>query len=513
MNDDLKFDYGNQGNQNNEQVEPVEQVPLEKESENTPVAENEKEPTQQPISEPVAQPQNQSAQENEGVNNQQPQYQYGQYGQHGNFIPPQYGYIPRQAPPRRKNTNTAATILLIALCFLITLGVALTALGIEGIDIGGLPSNSRPDTSNDTVSSRDDTSSSPSVQVPIDGEDINLIQASRPHNENEKYDESGKYTAQGVAEKVRPSVVGILTFVDEDGYMPFAQGSGIVMTEGGYIITNAHVIEDANGIVVVLDNKKEYVATLIGADYMTDIAVIKIEASKLTPAEFGNSDDVVLGEGVIAIGNPAGLAGTITQGIVSGVDRKIRADDVGYRMNCIQTDAAINPGNSGGALVNMYGQVIGINSSKYIATGYEGIGFAITMNEVKPIVESIILKGFATTGGVRIGIEFYEYSEAYASLAEVMAGLYIVNIDPTCPVAKSGLEIYDTIVEFDGVEVTSLDDVSDILKGKEPGDVLRAKVFRLNNPPEYDSMPSQGKYNDSDGEYLYIDIELAEDAG
>ena len=182
----------------------------------------------------------------------------------------------------------------------------------------------------------------------------------------------GSLTTTQIIKKVKPSVVGIVTYQGNNSFASSGAGSGIIMTSDGYILTNAHVVEKAVGIKVVLDNGEEYSASLIGSDTRTDIAVIKIEAQNLTYADFGNSDQVEEGERVVAIGNPTGmqLAGSTTQGIISALDRAVKSEN-GYTMRFLQTDAAINPGNSGGPLVNEFGQVIGINSAKYVNEGYE----------------------------------------------------------------------------------------------------------------------------------------------
>lgn len=214
---------------------------------------------------------------------------------------------------------------------------------------------------------------------------------------------SGSMTQQEVAAKVIPSVVCIQNYQQSDlqqglstqgwgrnsygdsseesseedsAVSPASEGSGIIATSDGYIITNAHVVDGADSLKVITSDGQTYEAELIGSDSMTDLAVIKIEATGLTAAEFGSSDDLVVADPVIAIGNPGGLQfnSTVTIGYVSALNRSVTNSETGYTMECIQTDAAINPGNSGGALVNMYGQVIGINSSKIVATGYEGLG-------------------------------------------------------------------------------------------------------------------------------------------
>ncbi len=329
---------------------------------------------------------------------------------------------------------------------------------------------------------------------------------SRP-SENAETTEDGTMTDTAIAKKVKPSVVGIVAYVKmRTQYQVYGEGSGIIMSKDGYIITNAHVvsIENSNTLVdkvqVYLDNGESYGATIVGADSRSDLAVLKIKASNLTPAEFGDSTKVEVGEHVLAIGNPSGLAlaGSVTGGMVSAVNRNIKSSSSGFSMTCIQTDAAINPGNSGGALVNVYGQVIGINSSKISATDYEGIGFAIAINEAKPIVESIIANGYVE-GRVKIGITYQEVDAFTAALNQVPQGLEVVSIDSTLDVARSGLQVGDIITEMDGQSTKTAEEVTEFLKEKNPGDTVKMTVFRVTDIGE--------------SQTLTIDVVLAEDRG
>ncbi|MEG1993922.1 MAG: trypsin-like peptidase domain-containing protein, partial [Oscillospiraceae bacterium] len=235
----------------------------------------------------------------------------------------------------------------------------------------------------------------------------------------------GKLTTEQIYSKVSPSVVGIVSYRQSGNLFSakMGEGSGIVMRADGYIITNAHVIDGADGFKVVLSNGEEYAGVVVGKDLDTDLAVIKIEAHDLTFAEFGNSQQVNIGEKVVAIGNPSGLqlAGTTTQGIISSKDRPVTTEN-GITVNCLQTDAAINPGNSGGALVNEYGQVIGITSSKISSVDYEGIGFAIPISDAQPIINDIIDYGYVK-GRVKIGVTLEPIDEILASMNNVPTGL------------------------------------------------------------------------------------------
>ena len=333
----------------------------------------------------------------------------------------------------------------------------------------------------------------------------NLEINSRPA-ENAEKTEDGLLTDTAIAKKVKPSVVGIVVYVNSGRqYQMYGQGSGIIMSTDGYIISNAHVFttEDGslvNSIQVYLDNEESYGAELIGIDTRSDLAVIKIKANNLTKAEFGDSSTVEVGERVLAIGNPNGmeLAGSVTGGIVSAVNRNIKSSSSGFSMTCIQTDAAINPGNSGGALVNAYGQVIGINSSKIVASEYEGIGFAIAINEAKPIVDSLVANGFVK-GRVKVGITYQEIDKFTAALNDVPMGLLVVSIDSTLDVAKSGLQVNDIITKMDDKETTTTEDVTEFLRTKKPGETVKMTVYRST---------SLGKSST-----LTINVVLSEDTG
>ena len=287
----------------------------------------------------------------------------------------------------------------------------------------------------------------------------------------------GRLTTVEIAKKVRPSVVGIAQYSRSDTFSPSGQGSGIIINEEGYIVTNAHVVQDSAGISVELESGESYSAKLIGIDTKTDLAVIKIEAEGLVPAEFGNSEALEVGETVVAIGNPGGqlLAGSVTQGIVSAVNRSIKSD--GFSSTFIQTDAAINPGNSGGALVNEFGQVIGINSSKIASVEYEGIGFAIPIKEAKPIIDSLMTNGYVK-GRTKIGITGTEINEALSQINGIPKGIYITYVDPASDLAGKNVARGDIMIEIDGTKIETFDDVSEFLKTKAPGDKVSIKLYR-----------------------------------
>ncbi len=319
--------------------------------------------------------------------------------------------------------------------------------------------------------------------------EVNIPIQEKPQLSSEYYDEeTGLYTPQGIAKKVMPSVVSIVITDKTSVFDQISQGSGIIMTENGYIITNAHVVDFENvSIRVILNNEKQYDAVLIGKDVKTDLAVVKINETNLPVADFGDSKQLEIGENIIALGSPAGLYGSLTRGVVSGLDRMIKTEQENIEMNCIQIDAAINPGNSGGALVNMYGQVVGINSSKYISEKYDGIGFAISFDAAKPIIEELISDGYIKNR-VRIGIVFNEVTQYYADELEIVPGLWVKQIDESCDIAKSGLKLDDVITHIEGMPVVYKNNVTEALKGKKPGDTVKAKISRKLSNGEFETL-------------------------
>lgn len=287
----------------------------------------------------------------------------------------------------------------------------------------------------------------------------------RSDDELLKPDKDGNYSVEGVSMLVKPSIVEIFTYTSQADFKvgnAAGSGSGIVISKDGYIVTNAHVLH-ADGIHTVSTvDGKTYDAKVIGRDVKTDIAVIKINEVDMTPAVFGNSDNAVVGQPVIAIGNPVSLSFTVTDGIVSAVHRKIRTDETTFEMECIQTNADISPGNSGGALINMRGEVIGITSSKYVNSSYEGLGFAISSNEALPIIDELIDHGYVK-GRFRIGIHLVDMADQSKikviedtigfKLPEGFTGIYIGGIDEDSDVINTDLKVGDFITKINGVKV------------------------------------------------------------
>ncbi|MEG0540739.1 MAG: trypsin-like peptidase domain-containing protein [Angelakisella sp.] len=288
-----------------------------------------------------------------------------------------------------------------------------------------------------------------------------------------------------IFKKVSPTVVGIVSYVQGNPYIGGGtqeQGSGIIMSEDGYIITNAHVVANASEIEVVLADGKTYDGTVIGMDIPTDLAVVKIEATGLIPAEFGNSEQMEVGERVVAIGNPGGLqfASSLTVGYVSALNRSLSSGEAGYELECIQTDAAINPGNSGGALINAYGQVVGINSAKIKASGFEGMGFAIPINDAMPIIEDIIKNG-KVTGRAMLGIQVQPVSPTEAQYSGSPMGLRIMKFDAGTDMERKGAQVGDIITHINNTPVYSTTGSAGVLKEFKPGDTVTVSLYRINN--------------------------------
>ena len=261
-----------------------------------------------------------------------------------------------------------------------------------------------------------------------------------------------------------------------------AAGSGFVITEDGYILTNYHVIDGANSIKVTFDNGKEYTATYVGGEEKNDIAVIKVDAAGLTPVVIGKSSDMLVGEQVTTIGNPLGeLTFSESTGIISALDRSITMSD-GRQMNMIQTDCAINSGNSGGPLFNSHGEVIGIVSAKYSSgsnsssASVEGLGFAIPMDDVDSMVSDLVKNGYVT-GKPIMGISVADVDESVTSYG-VPQGAIIRVVTPDLCGAKAGLQAGDIVTKIDNTDVTSASDLTSAIGNYKPGDKVTLTIFR-----------------------------------
>ena len=337
----------------------------------------------------------------------------------------------------------------------------------------------------------------------------------------------GSLSTKQIVEKVTPSVVGVHSSFTTQSDESSATGTGIILSSDGYIITNAHVIQtevqeyvnsnsnnnfgsnrynnyndifeyffgngrggsyqtstkNADKVTIVLSNDEntEYEAEIIGADENSDLAVLKIDAEGLTSAEFGDSDSLMLGESVIAIGNPLGfdLMNTVTSGIVSGLNRNITIND--KAMNLIQTDTAINSGNSGGPLINKKGQVIGINSSKmsssYGSASIEGIGFAIPSNETSKIIDDLMEYGYVT-GKPQLGISCQDVTETISQMYNMPVGVYVTDVSENSAAEKAGLQSGDIITAVDGKEVSSAEELNAQKNTHSAGDTIEVTYIR-----------------------------------
>ncbi len=288
---------------------------------------------------------------------------------------------------------------------------------------------------------------------------------------------TGELSVADVAAQAADSVVEITTgSVSYAGQLvQTGAGSGVILSTDGYIVTNNHVVEGAASITVRTRNGDTYTAELVGVDEKTDLAVLKIDASGLTPAVFGDSDQLVVGETAVAIGNPLGeLGGTVTSGIISALSRDMTID--GQTMTLLQTSAAINPGNSGGGLFNSAGELIGIVNAKSSGTGIEGLGFAIPGNTVKTVVKELIDNGYVT-GRIDTGITVVDLtSQTDAFQYGVMrTGIYVLSVS-----GSDGFRAGDQILTMDGKEIASMSDYNDVVDAHQVGDTIAVTVRRGN---------------------------------
>lgn len=403
---------------------------------------------------------------------------YNGYGGNGNTQNGYTGYSgynpnpPKPKKPKRKLSGTEIALICvggISVLLLIALIVTVTIAMVSKYSY--VNSNDRNDVQNEQqfLPDNDSESNDDSNTTQRPTEDLPTLETQEPTTD--------QLTIPEIYQKVKDSVVGITVTVTGSTGITQGSGTGIVLSEDGYISTNAHVVDGASSIQVVLTDETEYAAELIGIDTRTDLAVLKINKTGLQPAEFGDSDSLQVGETVVAIGNPYGLelAGTVTSGIVSAVDRQIVIDT--FYMTLIQTDASINPGNSGGPLVNSYGQVVGVTSSKIVSSGYEGIGFAIPMSTATTIIQDLIQYGYIKDRPY-IGITGYDIDAASASMYSLPQGVRIESVDPESDAYNQGLKRGDIIIAVDGVTIESMADLEIEKNKKKPGDSITLTVYR-----------------------------------
>ncbi len=265
------------------------------------------------------------------------------------------------------------------------------------------------------------------------------------------------------------------------GYTYQASGSGFIITEDGYILTNYHVIENSDTVTVATYDDQTYEAEIIGYDETNDIAVLKIDAENLRPVTLGNSDKLRVGDSVFAIGNPLGeLTFSLTHGVVSALSRNVRTE-AGNSMNLIQTDCAINSGNSGGALFNSRGEVIGITNAKYSSSGIseaeiDNVGFAIPVNSFTRIVTSIIENGYVLKP--YIGVTVSPISDETAGITGIKAGAVVLDVTEGGPADQAGIRVNDVIVKVDRTGIKDSNDLVQVISKSEPGDVMTFNIYR-----------------------------------
>ena len=343
----------------------------------------------------------------------------------------------------------------------------------------------------------------PSIRSQLLGASSNISGSGNSNTENSGYVSQtslSNYSDTSIyaANKILPSIVGIKVEYNVNSLLSMfgrqtqnstaqASGSGIIISEDGYILTNNHIVStssdsdfyevsEATKVTVTLFNDEtEYEAKIIGTDEQTDLAVIKIDKTGLTKAEFADSDNIKVGEFAMAVGNPLGLQSSITCGVVSAVNREVTDSD-GKTYTLIQTDAAINAGNSGGALVNSQGQVIGINTLKLQGEGIEGMGFAIPINSTEDITSQLIQ--YSKVKRPYIGITGMDLDEQTAKANNLVEGIYVKAIDDFSAAEKAGLKIGDVIIQADGKDIKTMDELNEIKNSHQIGDEMTVKVNR-----------------------------------
>ena len=451
------------------QNEQPAQAPQSEQPMQQPQAEQ---PTQAPQSEqPMQQPQAEQpaqAPQSEQPQAEEPRTPFQTPVQHPEFRQAQqqtgFGEVPpmSQKPHTPKNKKHSRGLAL-GLC-----GVAAACLLFAGgAVVGNMAFGGNANSDSGTSASTSD--SAPTLQ-------INSKPESDSSNSSDNYDTADGMAGEDIYKKVNPSVVSVISTTAEGT----GSGSGVIMSKDGYIITNNHVVDGAQSVSVQLSDGTSLDAEIIGTDEQTDLAVIKVTpTSDLTAAEFGDSDELEPGEYAYAIGSPGGVqfANTITGGRISAINRDLTVND--RVMTLIQTDASINNGNSGGALINKYGQVVGITSAKLSGNAFgsatvEGMGFAIPINTAKDIVDELIQNGYVS-GRPSIGITGQNVESADGKVS----GVQVYSIDSRAKAASEGLQVGDVITAVDGTPTPDMDKVNELKQDKKAGDKLTLSVYRI----------------------------------
>ena len=382
---------------------------------------------------------------------------------------------PRRKRPRRDRRGWIVLVVLLAVILLVTVLLFQVGLNVGRDSAGQSPWEALPDLELPTQAAQSPTT----VERMEPRGDVTLTL---------QPGEGQPLSYQAIYQAVIPSIVSVRGYQDSGGSL----GTGVVASANGYIITNAHVIEGCSAVEIILQDDAVCPALLVGMDSESDLAVLKIEAEGLTPAQFGDSDALVVGDVALAIGNPLGdqLRGTMTDGIISAINRDIMVD--GYSMVLIQTTAALNSGNSGGALLNDRGQVVGITNMKmssYYDT-VEGLGFAIPSTTVKQVCDALIAQGHIS-GRPTIGVTVRTLTQAAADGYGVPLGVRVEEVQPASDAFAQGVEVGDVIVSANGAAVETIEDLNDAKAGLGVGDVLDLRIFR-------------------DGDYLDISVTLVD---
>ena len=452
----------NSSDQNNEQpaAETRNTAPQNEQPAQAPQSEQ---PMQQPQAEQPAQ-----APQSEQPQAEEPRTPFQTPVQHPEFRQAQqqtgFGEVPPMSqklhtPKNKKHSRGLA----LGLC-----GVAAACLLFAGgAVVGNMAFGGHANS--DSGASASTSDSAPTLQ-------INSKPESDSSNSSDNYDTADGMAGEDIYKKVNPSVVSVISTTAEGT----GSGSGVIMSKDGYIITNNHVVDGAQSVSVQLSDGTSLDAEIIGTDEQTDLAVIKVTpTSDLTAAEFGDSDELEPGEYAYAIGSPGGVqfANTITGGRISAINRDLTVND--RVMTLIQTDASINNGNSGGALINKYGQVVGITSAKLSGNAFgsatvEGMGFAIPINTAKDIVDELIQNGYVS-GRPSIGITGQNVESADGKVS----GVQVYSIDSRAKAASEGLQVGDVITAVDGTPTPDMDKVNELKQDKKAGDKLTLSVYRI----------------------------------
>lgn len=403
------------------------------------------------------------------VPQQNTQKQYSSYSEFSQPSVNSMSYDPNAEIKSKKQKKVLTAI--ISVCCVLAIA-ATCIIGYSLISPGSIPKSS--DSTKTTTKSSSQAEVEPTNAAKTNRELPSIYQLSAPED---------ALTIPEVVEKVSDSVVGIsCLFPSGTG-----TGTGIIMSEDGYIITNAHVVNGASDITVVFTDDQEngIQAELVGIDTQTDLAVIKIEKTGLTPAEFGKSSELQVGEAAIVIGNPLGfqLAGSVTSGIISALDRELTIED--KTLTLIQTDASINSGNSGGALINAYGQVVGVTSAKINSAYGEGLGFAIPIDGALPIIEDLIENGYVT-GRPKLGISGSDISEFYSEYYGIPQGFQVESVEEGSAADEAGIKVGDIVVGIQGELITGMTEFNEIKNQYSAGDTISVSLYRSGKRTDVD---------------------------